>query len=75
MNKQLERMFGCTCACRHDGHGFNHSEEAGGCGEGREQGGRENKAGEFPPLESFGSSRMNRVKNHGHSWKKTKNTL
>lgn len=58
INKQLEHMFGCTCACRHDGHGFNHSEEAGGRREGGEQGGRENKADEFPPLGSFCSSRL-----------------
>lgn len=61
-------MLGCTCACRHDGHGFNHSEEAGGCREGGEQGGREKKTGGFPPLESFCSSRTTKVKNHRHSW-------
>lgn len=37
--------FACTCACRHNGHGFNHPEEAGGCREG--EGGRRNKGNKF----------------------------
>lgn len=43
-------MSGCTCACRHDGHDSNHSEEAGGCREGGERGGRGDKAGGLSPL-------------------------
>lgn len=79
INKQLEHMFGCTCACRRDGHGFNHSEEAGRCrqgGGGREQGERANKASEFPPPGSFCSSRTAKVKIKDKAAnKKTKTTV
>lgn len=71
---QLEHMFGCTCACRHDGHGFNHSEEAEG--RGGEQGGRENKGDVFLSAGSFcsGSLRMAKVNNHRHNWEFKKKT-
>lgn len=66
-------MFGCTCACRHDGHGFNHSEDATGAQragrEGGERGGRANRADLCRPLGSFTSSRVE------HHWElKTQKT-
>lgn len=47
-------MFGRTCACRRNGHGFNHSEEAGGC---REGGGRREGREESPPVQLLTFSR------------------